>query len=64
MNSDIRATLDPSMADLLHIASLEGILLVVDEDVMPTLTMWWDGWPVAQKATLVDDVPVEDDLID
>ena len=25
------------MADLLHIASLEGILWVVDEDVMPTL---------------------------
>ena len=34
-----RATLDTSMADLLHIVSLEGILLVVDEDVMPTLTM-------------------------
>ena len=52
INSDIRATLDPSMGDLLHIASLEGILLVVDEAVLPTLTMWWDGWPVAQKATL------------
>ena len=39
MKSDLRATLDPSMADLLHIASREGILLVVDEDVMPTLTL-------------------------
>ena len=32
-------TLDPSMADFLHIDSPEGILLVVDEYVMPTLTM-------------------------
>ena len=39
IKSDSRATLDTSMADLLHIVSLEGILLVVDEDVMPTLTM-------------------------
>ena len=52
IKNDLRAALDPSMADLLHIASLEGVLLVVDEDVMPTLTMSWDGWPVAQKATL------------
>ena len=29
-------TLDPSMADFLHIDSPEGILLVVDEDGMPT----------------------------
>ena len=39
INSDLRATLDPSMADFVHIDSPEGILLVVDEDVLPTLTM-------------------------
>ena len=39
IKSDLRATLDPSMDDLLHIDSPEGILLVVDEDAMPTLTM-------------------------
>ena len=39
IKSDLRATLDTSMADLLHIVSLEGIHLVVDEDIMPTLTM-------------------------
>ena len=36
---DWRATLDPSMADLLLMVSLEGVLLV-DYDVMPALTMW------------------------
>ena len=39
IKNDLRSKLDPSMADLLHITSLSGILLVVDEDVMLILTM-------------------------
>ena len=38
IKSDWRATLNPSMADLFYIVSIAGVLLV-DQDVMPTLTM-------------------------
>ena len=48
------------MTDLLVMVSLEGSLLI-DKDVMPALTMWWEGGQQHRKPHFVDDVPMEDD---
>ena len=48
------------MADVLVMVGLEGVLLV-DCDIMPALTMWWEGGQQHRKPHFVDDVPAEDD---
>ena len=60
IKSDWRATLDPSMADLILTVSLEGVPLV-DYDAMPALTMWWEGGQRRRRPHFVDAVPAIDD---
>ena len=49
------------MADLLVMVSREGAHLV-DYDVMPALTMRWEGGQHHRKPHFVDDVPAVDDI--